>query len=411
MTREELITGIDGTTFLGMLNTNFGKIPFGDHVFNVEDYGAIHDGVTDDTEKIQDAINACHTAGGGIVFFPAGTYIIAGALKNGIACTVGGNSYDIDFNSQLYIPPDTRASTRRMIVLSGESPNAYGLGVIGAKHQVILKSTIAGSGTFPSVIGTGKAGVTYPLNHIIIKNISVVVEPFVDDGGASMCGVNLFYSDYNVIDGLHVYVNLAESVITSVQPTSHVFGLCLGYPNGNFPIIIDYKCFGGFYYGLIMGDGVCARTVVSFWNYIGIMSAFGSQCGSVIQYANIHWNAYHIAAQQETLFGSTVAHSNLYIEHSTCENNAQYGPAWTNIVDWILDTGNNLIGYWNVHNVPANVPITKSNGGNNFLIKDKRTSNVYRWTTGTRPTIKAEGYNETTGKMEFYDGANWHDLW
>lgn len=408
MTREELITGIDGTTFLGMLNTNFGKIPFGDHVFNVEDYGAVHDGVTDDTEKIQDAINACHAAKGGTVYFPAGTYLIAGELKNNINCVVAGQTISINFNSQLYLPPDDQSGSNRMIVLKGENKHPYGSITYTPHSKVYFKSTIAGSGVNPSVIGTGYTG-SYPVNSVTIKDITILVAPFTDSGGVSVCGANLYYCDYCVIDGLTIQAG--ASLATVVEPTAHVFGLCLGYPNGNFPVIIDYKCFGGFYYGIIIGDGVYARTIVSFWNHIGIMSAFGSQCGSVIQYANIHWNAYHIAAQQETLFGSTVADSNLYIEHSTCENNAQYGPAWTNIVDWILDTGNNLIGYWNVHNVPANVPITKSNGGNNFLIKDKRTSNVYRWTTGTRPTIKAEGYNETTGKMEFYDGANWHDLW
>jgi Pectate lyase superfamily protein len=42
--------------------------------FNVMDYGAHVDGVTDDVAFIQAAINACSAAGGGIVYLPAGTY-------------------------------------------------------------------------------------------------------------------------------------------------------------------------------------------------------------------------------------------------------------------------------------------------------------------------------------------------
>src|SRR5690606_15260052 len=48
-----------------------------DMAINVKTYGAKGDGVTDDTEAIQKAIDACFAAGGGIVFFPEGKYIIS----------------------------------------------------------------------------------------------------------------------------------------------------------------------------------------------------------------------------------------------------------------------------------------------------------------------------------------------
>jgi hypothetical protein len=45
-------------------------------VINVKDYGATGDAATNDSTAIQAAMDAANTAGGGIVFFPVGTYII-----------------------------------------------------------------------------------------------------------------------------------------------------------------------------------------------------------------------------------------------------------------------------------------------------------------------------------------------
>jgi hypothetical protein len=69
-------------------------------VVNVKDFGAVGDGIADDTEAIQDAIDHVNLNGGGTVFFPSGVYGINGergpfivynpshgggiALKNGV---------------------------------------------------------------------------------------------------------------------------------------------------------------------------------------------------------------------------------------------------------------------------------------------------------------------------------------
>jgi Pectate lyase superfamily protein len=52
----------------------------GGQVFNVKAYGAVGNGVADDTAAVNLAFAAAYAAGGGVVYFPWGTYLIAGAL-------------------------------------------------------------------------------------------------------------------------------------------------------------------------------------------------------------------------------------------------------------------------------------------------------------------------------------------
>lgn len=46
-----------------------------DHFFNVKDFGAKGDGVTDDTAAIEAALAAAAAQGGGTIYLDAGTYI------------------------------------------------------------------------------------------------------------------------------------------------------------------------------------------------------------------------------------------------------------------------------------------------------------------------------------------------
>jgi hypothetical protein len=50
-------------------------------IVSVKDFGAVGNGVTDDTAEIQAAITAMEAAGGGKIYFPSGTYVITSALS------------------------------------------------------------------------------------------------------------------------------------------------------------------------------------------------------------------------------------------------------------------------------------------------------------------------------------------
>lgn len=50
--------------------------------YNVKAFGAVGDGVADDTAEIQAAIDAAFSAGGGTVHIPTGTYLVSSIVKN-----------------------------------------------------------------------------------------------------------------------------------------------------------------------------------------------------------------------------------------------------------------------------------------------------------------------------------------
>lgn len=58
--------------------------------FDVKTYGALGDGSTDDATKIQTVLGLAATAGGGVVYFPAGTYVVGTALTVSADITLQG---------------------------------------------------------------------------------------------------------------------------------------------------------------------------------------------------------------------------------------------------------------------------------------------------------------------------------
>lgn len=387
----------------------------GGKIYNVEHYGAVHDGVTDDTSSIQDAINACFAAGGGTVYFPNGIYIIAGALQNDVGIDA------IDYNSQLYIPANTESSFKH-IKLVGESYNwLVNFSAVYDLTGVVLKSTIAGTGVFPSVICARGPVTTYgPMNYtnVEIENIKVVVDAFETTTGPSMCGINFMYSSHSYFNNVTVCVDAKAA--DTIIPESHVFGIATGIINNDFPQV-GFISVSGFYYGVIFGEGVCAKTVQAYFCYIGIMF-LKSNYAIAIQYLTLNWCAYPLAGQQETIYGIAPHDSEAKIDFCSIEDGyAGDGrtPAWCYHADYIKDDAANLIYGVMDYIISAesglNAELTKSTGGKNLLCRNLKHGGAYTWTSATRPFINGKptviGFNTTTGKHECWNGTAVKELY
>lgn len=119
--------------------------------FNVKDYGATGNGATDDTTTIRAAITACNAAGGGVVYFPPGTYKVT--VQSDGAALMCGNAF---------LEGDSRLSTRiAMASATGHTlqfgttstPSAY-----AGVRRINLKPSVARSTAYQSTTANGSTG-------------------------------------------------------------------------------------------------------------------------------------------------------------------------------------------------------------------------------------------------------------
>jgi len=218
--------GMSGTEFINAIN---GLPAISSRsVLNVESYGAVHDGVTDDTEAIQAAINAAYARGGGVVYFPVGIYIIAGALQRDID--------GIDPISQLYIPnKDATDTDRCCVILQGEtSPNAgqyFGIWasvpLLQVASGVILKSTLLSAVAYSSIIASkgdaGNAVANINYNQCNIYDISFQVTANAS-GATTHGGINFKYAA--LTDLRNINISCAnKNVYDTIAPINTCVGI------------------------------------------------------------------------------------------------------------------------------------------------------------------------------------------
>jgi len=404
---SELAIGNTGAQLVSKFNGNFGLVPY---IYNVEEYGAVHDGVTDDTEAIQDTINDCADNGGGTVYFPNGVYLIAGALKNDVVF----GAENVDYNSQLYIPAcaSTPYSDRKGTVrLLGESGTWHP----NLENGVIWKSTIAGSGTWPSVICSRSwSGVIMNYTDVIMENISIRVNPFLGTTGISMCGVNFLWASHaivrNVSVGYYVIDDDPEATLAAlVKPANHAFGIGMGITGNDFGEMHGSCSARGFYYGFVLGEGINADCTMAYNCYIGMM-LLSAVYGCAIRHHVSNWCTMDIAGQLETVY-DTAGENTLIIQYCSIERwVAGRGPAWLEKEYYIKDPDNYLFGKMDFRVDGGLNFMSLRDGGTNFLTRNVFTGNGYHWTTANRPSSPDQGlsgFNLNTYKMEYWNGTSW----
>jgi hypothetical protein len=163
----------------------FHKIP--------QDFGAVGDGVTDDSAKLQAAINACISAGGKELVLPAGNYKVTSPLQ----ITVGSDANNLGFTIRGEAPHQTKitySGTGYCFTLGTGLP----AGSVDAWFVTIKDLAIHGSGA--SCTGAIKFNGSY---FCRVQNVGIRYFNNAGGRGIFFAGTGNIANYHNIID--HVY--------------------------------------------------------------------------------------------------------------------------------------------------------------------------------------------------------------
>lgn len=163
---------------------------------SVQDFGALGDGVTDDTAAIQAAVNAAEAISG-CVYFPAGTYLVstfATALDSGTNCAVLING-DLTIDGCGTISSATGTVSNSIFGIDGTS---------GSVSVTLKNVNFAGASRY----------------RVITKTSLSVADSIVIDGITTERQSIILTGDYNNrVNVRNCYIGTSITAVTAVSPT------------------------------------------------------------------------------------------------------------------------------------------------------------------------------------------------
>jgi len=170
-------------------------------VVSVKDFGAVGDGVADDTAAIQAAINSIsfttwqgsaanmYTKGGGTVYFPPGRYKITSTLLVGQHCRLLGPS------TKGFLLPSSSSYNGAVLVATFSNTNSW---VISSANYIVASGTLKGHKAAVSGTGELDLGLVSFTHGIAIENLAITTTSLVYGG------IRLQASPNSCLRNLHV---------------------------------------------------------------------------------------------------------------------------------------------------------------------------------------------------------------
>mgnify|MGYP001558778303 CR=1 FL=1 len=249
--------------------------------FNVKDYGAVGDGVTDDTVAIQATIAAATAAGGGVVYFPRGVYIVGGALQDTSRS-----------NAQLLLPIiDYVDGEQVTIVLRGAYPPPPIVSVIGTTpvpdgHSIVKGTLNTASGTAPALIG-GKGPVgtfdNFTNVYLVVRDLT-----FRLPSNPQLTACNFETTAAVDIDEVVVDVG-SYDVATLTEPTTAAsYGIRLPGNNNGANVVLGTVNAIGFYTGYKVAEHTNGHNANAWGCKIAAEMVFANHASTFQRFMAVH---------------------------------------------------------------------------------------------------------------------------
>jgi hypothetical protein len=339
--------------------------------FNVMDYGATGDGSTDDTAAIQATIDAATAAGGGVIYFPPGIYLVSGALQDTGA-----------FNGQLLLPNVDHADPHVVLVFRGAlRPGlhpVYGTDIdADTAHSIIRSSLTGASGTAACVSGGNNLAAPSSGGG---NNLEVLVQDLVCVGPDNP---TFTFWNLSACQGgglVDVQVSTPGGFAgTAVEPThNNSYGVKVPQKYFSNYTVTTGLSIGGFYTSILNGERADHRGLVLGICIVGVEQP-AMFFASVVHSMQI--TSFQVGIK------SSGGDSRLDVIDYSAEHTAS--PAWMVTTYDLDDSSNRIYGYIRHQNAVTGGTLDNTftkNGGTNVLAQAKGPS----W-GGSGLTVQEEG--------------------
>ncbi|MBR2628568.1 MAG: hypothetical protein IKD24_02670 [Alistipes sp.] len=348
--------------------------------YNILDFGAKGDGITDDTAAIQSAIDYITEHNGGTLFFPIGIYRLA-------TIQIGRDS----IQAHLFIRERRKDGDKErntiMLRIKGESsvstpcnyanhsgPDKFPTWKNGTiLYSDILGEVICNGNAIPTSVLAAEPGFTsYKMNTTSVRLEDIAICVKSEEGGfPRLSGVNLAYAATVYADNILIYSSTVNSKLSSPTDAGHYSAGFIGprvwcNPEENFQNISVKSAFR---YGFIFSEHANGNNL-SAWNcdnayafaYMDHSAWFGrihaQNCANILTSLDVR------------LADHLVGHSFVKVEQVGLETNVGQTPTYCNYKNFVFDPNNNIRGSYEYHIVKSNVGAYyndyKCIGGDNF---------------------------------------------